>query len=29
MFGIVLLIAGLFWLAGNFFSHKEAQKAQS
>ena len=29
MFGIVLLIAGLFWLAGLVFSHKEAQKAQS
>ncbi|HEY4422577.1 MAG TPA: VTT domain-containing protein [Pyrinomonadaceae bacterium] len=26
MFGIVLLIAGLFWLAGVVFSHKEAQK---
>jgi len=29
MFGIVLLIAGVFWLAGVVFSHKEAQKAQS
>jgi len=29
MFGIVLLVAGLFWLVGVFFSHKEAQKAQN
>ncbi|HKG62370.1 MAG TPA: VTT domain-containing protein [Pyrinomonadaceae bacterium] len=29
MFGIVLLIAGLFWVAGVVFSHKEARKVQS
>ena len=29
MFGIVLLVAGLFWLIGMIFSHKEAQKAQN
>jgi uncharacterized membrane protein YdjX (TVP38/TMEM64 family) len=29
MFGIVLLVAGLFWLIGIRFSHKEAQKAQN
>jgi len=29
MFGIVLLIAGVFWLIGVVFSHKEAQKAQT
>jgi uncharacterized membrane protein YdjX (TVP38/TMEM64 family) len=29
MFGIVLLVAGLFWLVGMIFSHKEAQKAQN
>jgi high-affinity Fe2+/Pb2+ permease len=29
MFGIVLLVAGLFWLVGVVFSHKEAQKAQN
>ena len=29
MFGIVLLVAGLFWLVGVFFSHKEEQKAQN
>jgi uncharacterized membrane protein YdjX (TVP38/TMEM64 family) len=28
MFGVVLLVAGLFWLIGMIFSHKEAQKAQ-
>ena len=28
MFGIVLLVAGVFWLVGIVFSHKEAQKAQ-
>ncbi len=27
MFGVVLLVAGLFWFAGMIFSHKEAQKA--
>src|ERR1051325_8777756 len=29
MFGIVLLVAGLFWLIGIRFSPKEAQKAQN
>jgi uncharacterized membrane protein YdjX (TVP38/TMEM64 family) len=29
MFGIVLLIAGVFWLLGIVFSHKEAHKAQT
>jgi uncharacterized membrane protein YdjX (TVP38/TMEM64 family) len=29
MFGIVLLVAGLFWLVGVVFSHKEVQKAQN
>ena len=29
MFGVVLLVAGLFWLIGMIFSHKEAQKAQN
>jgi len=29
MFGVVLLVAGVFWLAGVFFSRKEAQKAQN
>jgi uncharacterized membrane protein YdjX (TVP38/TMEM64 family) len=29
MFGIVLLVAGLFWLIGIRFSHKEAPKAQN
>ena len=29
MFGIVLLVAGVFWLVGVVFSHKEAQKAQN
>ena len=27
MFGVVLLVAGLFWLVGMIFSHREAQKA--
>ena len=29
MFGIVLLVAGVFWLIGIVFSHKESQKAQT
>jgi uncharacterized membrane protein YdjX (TVP38/TMEM64 family) len=29
MFGVVLVVAGLFWLLGMIFSHKEAQKAQN
>ena len=29
MFGVVLAVAGLFWLLGMIFSHKEAQKAQN
>ena len=29
MFGLVLLIAGVFWLLGIVFSHKEAHKAQT
>ena len=29
MFGVVLLVAGLFWLIGMIFSLKEAQKAQN
>ena len=29
MFGIVLLVAALFWLIGIIFSHREAQKAQT
>lgn len=29
MFGVVLLVAGVFWLIGMIFSHKEAQKAQN
>jgi uncharacterized membrane protein YdjX (TVP38/TMEM64 family) len=29
MFGVVLVVAGLFWFLGMIFSHKEAQKAQN
>ena len=29
MFGVVLLVAGVFWMLGMIFSHKEAQKAQN
>ena len=29
MFGVVLLVAGVFWMLGMLFSHKEAQKAQN
>src|SRR6476661_281445 len=29
MFGVVLVVAGLFWLLGMIFSHKEAQKAEN